>query len=138
MKNKNKIIIIASAALIIASVFITIKLVSKPKSPKYNIPEGSVLVENEDVLKDQTVGKFKITNALLYTENGKSKYTATVNNNSNEDKTINLAIVFHEENMKTEIIPLNNKLINANGKTNIEIIFEIDLTKIKQIEYILK
>ena len=63
---------------------------------------------------------------------------ATVTNNSSKDETVNLAIIFHEENMKTEIIPLNNKIIKAKQKTNIEIIFEIDLSKIKKIEYTLK
>mgnify|MGYP003292889190 CR=1 FL=1 len=89
------------------------------------------------VLKDKKIGDILISNVLLYTENNKSKYSATVTNKSDKDVDVNLAIVFYENEIKTEINPMD-KVLKAKGKTNIEIIFEIDLTKITKIEYVLK
>lgn len=137
--NKNKIIIISSVSvLVIVAIIIAVMIFKTDEKPFYNIPEGSILVEEKNVLKDQKVGDLTVTNVLLYKDNNKSKYSATITNKSSKEQTVKLAIIFHEGNIKNEIIALNDKIIKAKDKTNIEITFDIDLTKITKIEYVLK
>lgn len=138
MDKKKIIVIVISVIALILSVFVIVMSVTKEEKRNYNIPEGSVLVENTDVLKDKKIGDLLVDDVLLYTMNTKSRYTATVTNTSNKDLTTNLYITFYRNEEKTEVTALLDKTLKANDTTDINITFDIDLTKVTKIEYKLK
>jgi len=137
--DKKKILISCFILIILASIGISIYIVTKKeKEPEFTI-DGIGLPENKDILKDATVGELKVTNASIVIRENTSTYTATVSNNTNKSIDINqLYIVFYEGELKTNSIALYNTTINANEEKRISITTEKDLTNITKIEYVLK
>lgn len=138
MEKKKIILIIVSIVALLISVLVMFKVFNKNEKRTYNIPNGATLVENTDTLKEQKVENLLVSDVLVYTVNGISKYTATISNTSKKDLTATLYLTFYEGEDKIEIVAFQNKEIKANSKTNVDITFEIDLTKTTKIEYKLK
>jgi len=138
MDKKKIIVIVISVIALILSVFVIATAVTKEEKRNYNIPEGSVLVENTDVLKDKKIEGLLVENALLYKMNTKSRYTATITNKLKKDVVTNLYITFYRNEQKTEVAALLEKTLKPNETADINITFDIDLTKVTKIEYELR
>lgn len=138
MEKKKIILIVVSIVALLLSVLVIVGAVAKKEERTYNIPDGATLVENTDTIKEQKVEDLLVEDVLLYTVNGSSKYTATITNTSKKDMTKTLYLTFHEGDNKIKIVAFQDKLLKANSETEVDITFEIDLSKITKIDYELK
>ena len=83
MGKKKTLIIVLGLLLVISIIVFVISLVNKPSEEDYNI-EGIELPQYKEILKDKTMGDFKLTDISLITVDGMSTYKAKLHNNSSE------------------------------------------------------
>lgn len=139
MEKKNKIILVVSILVILASIITSIFLLTKKDPEEPPVIEGINLPRNKDVLKDNKVNELDITNVSLITRDGISTYKATISNNTNKDITINnLYVNFHHDNDETKTLTLKETTLKSNNSTYINITSETDLSNTTKIEYIVK
>ena len=137
--DKKKLLIFGATLLGLIILGLILMLVFKKEPQEEFKIDGIDLPENKEVLKDTQVEDLKITNVSIITRDGKSSFTASVENTSDTSTKINtLTIVFYEGDNKLEAIALYNTELYSNQKTNIKLTIEKDLTKTNKIEYILK
>lgn len=99
---------------------------------------NAILNNNPDIIKEQTVNQFKMSNVSLRYKDGISTLTVTVTNNSNET----IAVSQFDVVLKTEngsiITTLNGSLGNqmeGNSSLTITITSDIDLSEAYSLEY---
>lgn len=136
MDKKKKILLIGSVVVIIAAVvFVTLMLFNKPEEEEFKI-DGINLPQNKEALKEKEIDGLKITNVSLLTREGISTYKALVTNSTDNEMVKTLDIIFYiddEEIKITKNISLGSAM---NMYVNIE--FELDLTNVSKIDYVLK
>lgn len=136
MDKKKKIILIGSIILIIASLVISVLLITnKPEPEEFKI-DGIDLPTNKSVLEDKIIDDIQITNVSLLTREGISTYKAKVVNNGSSEISKTLNIIFYINEEKIEIPKEISLTPGSSMYINIE--SEINLTEISKIEYVLE
>lgn len=99
---------------------------------------NTILNNNTDIIKEQTVNTFTMSNTSLSYKDGISTLTVTVTNTSSEAITINqFDVVFKTENGSV-ITTLNGSLgdqMESNSSLTITITSDIDLSEAYSLEY---
>ena len=87
--DKKKMIIIGVLILVIVSaVIVTIGLLFKNKENKIDDESGYKTNTNENVIKDQQIGDFNITNTSLNYKDGNSVLRVSVTNTSSQELSL--------------------------------------------------
>lgn len=112
------------------------------KSKKEDIKEKkekTVIIKEENVIKDQIVEEFKFTNTFLKYENGVSRLVTQVTNTSTTVQTLqSFSIIVKDKNgnkMISLLGVITDDQINAGETKKIISNTSLDLTKAKSIEY---
>ncbi len=99
-------------------------------------------VVNNNIVGDVTIGDYKISNVSLVYKNGVSTLKVTVNNNSNETKTIKAFNITFKTKDDIEIIKLDTALsnvsIDANSSLDVSTTTDIDLSDAESVVYTLE
>lgn len=101
---------------------------------------NKILNNNENVIKEQIIDNYKINNISLVYENGLSTFTAFVNNNAPEIKTIKefKVILKNETGNIITILEGPEMEIEANKYFIVTISSDIDLSEVSSVEYQIK
>lgn len=97
--------------------------------------DNAIVNSNPNIIKEQQVSDLTLNNTFLYYQDGLSTFTVDVINNSDENKTYNIKIIFkndnnyvlHTLNTTTDIASKETKKISLNT--------DYDLSKATKVEY---
>lgn len=146
-KKKNKTIFLIITIILIFSLIVIGFMLLKPnkKDPNINTNNRENIEEelyktnnNENVLKDQEVDKFKFTNTSLNYIEGNSVLRVSVTNITNEDVTLQEFKIHVYDKDKNELVTLTGFVgdkILAEETKFIECSYADDLTNAEFIEY---
>ena len=101
----------------------------------------TIVVTEENVIKNQNVDGIEFTNTELTVTNGVSKIKVSVTNNSTENYNLNeYSIIFKDENdnVIAKMPGYVGETINAGETKHINASIDIDVSKAKKVEYDVK
>lgn len=133
-KNKTKLLTI----LVIGTLLLGITGCGCAKKEKEKEEEKVVVNTNEEVIKDQTIETFELTNTSLVYTNGSSTLVTSVHNSSAETqyiKSFNIIVKDSEGNVMTTLLGYIGEEIPADTTRDITSNTDMDLSKAASVEY---
>ena len=137
MKKAKNALMLLLVALFVVSV--AVGCVPKEDDGNGDNPTGQVEANtNEDVIKDQTVGVFQLTNTSLVWENGTSVLETTITNTSDEDARLQGFLIHVKDAQGNEMITLEGfvgDVIGAHESRTMDSYHYENLSSAASIEY---
>ena len=115
----------------------------KKKENKKSVKEVTGIDVNMDVVKEKEVDGLKFTNVSLITEEGMSTYQADIINISGSTYNIKkITVKFIDKDGKIideslAALTQNTLLVDGTSKLSVQIMYPTDITKAKDVEYII-
>lgn len=115
----------------------------KKKTVKRNVKDVTGIDVNIDVVKEKEVDGLKFTNVSLITDEGMSTYEVTVTNVSGNTYSLkNITVVFKDKDGKEidnaiGFLTTNTLLVDQSSVLSVQVMYPTDITKAKDVDYII-